>query len=207
MWRAIKQIEQGGTTCQDRAEIFDLHDRLIIALADGAGGRSGGSEAAEMVCRLVREATFTSQLDDAMICAELLGNIDRAVAADIAAGETTAVIAVIRKDEIYGASVGDSGAWWIGTGQPQQDLTHVQRRKPFVGTGVAMAVPFEASVGEGTLLIATDGLLKYTSSERICETVRANDFNVVTEKLIDLVRLKSGALPDDVAVVVCSQRS
>ena len=51
-------------------------------------------------------------------------------------------------------------------------------------------------------MLATDGLLKYTSSERILAVCREHPPEVATQKLIELVRYPSGALPDDVTIIV-----
>jgi len=65
-------------------------------------------------------------------------------------------------------------------------------------------IPFRARPLDGVLLLATDGLLKYTSRERICETVRTLPFHHVPEALINLVRsLGSGTVGDDVAIALC----
>ena len=53
------------------------------------------------------------------------------------------------------------------------------------------------------VLLATDGLLKYTSPDRIMEVCRRNSADEAARQLIELVRYASGALPDDVTVIVC----
>lgn len=96
---------------QDRvwARIFD--DVAIVALADGAGGRAGGGEAAQIV---VREAAKTAQKvrnpRDADFWVRWLQEVDDLIANDAEAGETTAVVAAIGADFVAGASVGDSSA-------------------------------------------------------------------------------------------------
>ena len=66
-----------------------------------------------------------------------------------------------------------------------------------------MSAPFRRAYGEGTLLVATDGLWKYAGPEAICRVVRENDLRAAAKGLVDLVRLRSGALPDDVTVALC----
>jgi serine/threonine protein phosphatase PrpC len=51
-------------------------------------------------------------------------------------------------------------------------------------------------------LLATDGLLKYTSAELILRTCRAHPLEIAAEELIALVRYPSGAFPDDVTVIL-----
>ena len=66
-----------------------------------------------------------------------------------------------------------------------------------------MPVPFSARRFEGTLLLASDGLFNYTSDERISEVAREAEIEPAATHLVELVRLRSGALPDDVSVVLC----
>jgi serine/threonine protein phosphatase PrpC len=112
-----------------------------------------------------------------------------------------------------GASAGDSEAGRIGVdGTLAEDLTRRQRRLR-LGTGAAEPVWFEAAhpLAPGqTLLVASDGLFKYADATRIIQTVAdaatAEPLEPVARRLINLVRLRSGALPDDVAVVLCRRR-
>jgi serine/threonine protein phosphatase PrpC len=107
---------------------------------------------------------------------------------------------------IYGASVGDSGVWVIREGG-YLDLTERQSRKPFIGSGSAWPVAFEyKSTGKEALLLATDGLLKYASPERIIAVCQSPETSEVPRRLIELVRYPSGALPDDVTVIFTNPR-
>ena len=111
-------------------------------------------------------------MSDAEQCVQILRQLDTAISRHPVAGETTCALAVITSDEIFGASVGDSGVWFIEESGAHADLTHAQQRKPLIGSGVAWSVPFRRPDQAGYLLLATDGLLKYTSSQRIIETCR-----------------------------------
>ena len=188
---------------QDRIKILDYGERIVVAAADGAGGRSGGAEAADMALELmIRQATcLTSQSD----CERLLGAVDVAIASDKVAGETTGIIAVLSANAIIGASVGDSGAW-ILDGAGIDDLTRHQVRKPFLGTNGACPAGFTRSALRGTLLVATDGLLKYTSRELIAGVVQNTAIAELPAALVKLVRYPSGALPDDVTIGLCRSK-
>lgn len=91
------------------------------------------------------------------------------------------------------------------------DLTGRQRRKPLLGSGAAVPVGFSATWTAGfsttwtpgTLLIATDGLFKYAPARRVAEIARGADLAAAAEALVEQVRLPSGGLQDDVAVVLC----
>jgi serine/threonine protein phosphatase PrpC len=142
-----------------------------------------------------------STLDGPDSCVDLIQNLDRAVAQDKVAGETTCVVVVVTVDEIFGASVGDSGAWLIDS-SGYVDLTRQQVRKPFVGSGSARPIHFSHKLTNGRrLLLATDGLFKYSSSERITAICRHGSPDEVAKQLIESVRYPSGSLPDDVTVI------
>ena len=72
----------------------------------------------------------------------------------------------------------------------------------------AWPTPFEYKIiGGDSLLLATDGLLEDTSSERIVTVCRDEVASNVPRGLIELVRYTSGALPDDVTVIFASSDS
>ena len=105
-------------------------------------------------------------------------------------------------DEIFGARVGDSGVWWIPENGNHLNLAHAQQRKPFIGSGSALPVSFRHKNQPGNLLLATDGLLKYTSADRIVGICREQPVEVAARQLIELVRYPSGGLPDDVTLIL-----
>jgi serine/threonine protein phosphatase PrpC len=190
----------GNPGNQDRGLVIRDGPRVVLCVADGAGGRSGGAEAAVLATELVRQSA--ERLVNAESCVELLRKLDTAIYKDANAGETTCVVAVATLEEIFGASVGDSGAWLIPATGDHIDLTKGQHRKPFIGSGSAWPVSFLRSREAGCLLLATDGLLKYTSPERVNTVCREHPADVAAQRLIELVRYPSGALPDDVTVIV-----
>jgi len=190
----------GNPENQDRGLVIYDGPRVVLCVADGAGGRSGGVEAAVMATELVRQSA--ERLVNAESCVELLHKLDSTIAKDAFAGETTCVLAVVTMEEIFGASVGDSGAWLIPVRGNHLDLTQGQQRKPFIGSGSAWPVSFRRQRETGWVLLATDGLLKYTSAERINTVCREDAAEVAAQRLIELVRYPSGALPDDVTVIV-----
>ena len=187
----------GNPELQDRLEIFNQGDRVIIALADGAGGISGGAEAAEAWVKLI--SNNLTSLNSPADCHSLLLRADLDIANDPVAGETTALVLAIDNAQIFGASAGDSEAYLFNeTGA--QNLTRGQHRKPFIGSGAADPVPFRFPSPRGVLITATDGLWKYTSLDRIQAELKNPEPETLPDRLADLVRLRSGALQDDIAV-------
>ncbi|HVE40890.1 MAG TPA: serine/threonine protein phosphatase [Planctomycetota bacterium] len=181
-------------------EILRRDGSVLIALADGAGGSAGGAEAAELAVRTILESDAGPDPAAWVMC---LAEVDRRLY-EAGGGETTAVAVFISPDCVVGASVGDSGAWIVYPSR-HENLTGRQQRKPLLGSGVAVPVLFEYREEGGVVLAATDGLLKYTSPEKICEVICRTERELAPGSLIDLVRLRSGSLQDDVAVALCDR--
>ena len=202
-----KLVEAYQKESQDRAEVFEQGSLVAIVVADGAGGTGGGAAAADYMVNRVGEAVGEEpNLLDSRFWCGLLTEADAGLNADSQAGETTAVIAVCSSARIAGASVGDSGCWLL-TSQTMYDLTERQQRKPLLGSGSATPTPFETPFTGGTLLVASDGLLKYTSMEKIRPFAIEGPLNDAVSGLVDLVRLRSGALQDEVAIVLCRKET
>jgi len=206
MFIVAKYIEASGSRGQDRAQVIEHRDGLIIVLADGAGGTSGGAEAADTVVLWAQAyATRTDDIRPAAQWAELLAKADQQIS--INNGQTTGVIVALFEGGISGASVGDSAARIVHPDNGYTHLTANQIHKPLIGTGVARPVPFEHAALSGTLLVASDGLVKYAPHPRLCEAAKGEDLDAAPKRLVDLTRLKSGSLQDDVAVVLCRRAS
>src|SRR5580765_1332795 len=168
MFAASKQIQAGDRELQDRAEFFWCGSHLVLVLADGAGGMGGGAEAAEFIVGKVRKRIASSDLNPESLN-KFLTSLDQEMAAIGAFGETTCVVVVLSDSGVIRASVGDSGAF-VFSETGLENLTANQVRKPFLGSGRATLVSFTRESLDGTLLIASDGLLKYTSLEKIAAT-------------------------------------
>jgi serine/threonine protein phosphatase PrpC len=191
---------------QDRVVIFDYGTTLIVAVADGVGGRVGGAEAAQSAVDHVHDAIRgvdkPALLSKTHFWTQLLTRIDDSLSDDKVAGETTLVALALADNRVTGASVGDSGAWLISH-KDLRVLTEKQRAKPFLGSGAAFPVGFAAKIDDDTLLAATDGLLKYSGEEAICEIVRQYPLAEAPHRLVEMVRLRSGSLWDDTSVALC----
>ncbi|MCP4111998.1 MAG: hypothetical protein GY749_41800 [Desulfobacteraceae bacterium] len=83
------------------------------------------------------------------------------------------------------------------------DLTENQCRKPLLGSGVAVPIPFGLVAVSGDILLGTDGLFKYSLTRDITNALKGENLNQCGETLIGQVRLPSGSFQDDVSVVLC----
>lgn len=197
--RIATLLEQGGRG-EDRLVVEQVDGRDVLAVADGAGGTGAGGAAAELACaQIIAVARCQERGPNRWI--ECLCDIDRAILDSACGGETTAVVVEAAAGWIRGASVGDSAAW-LFTETDLIDLTADQHRKPLMGSGRAEPVGFAVERIAGTLLLASDGLFDYAPVGEIARIVRTARIEDVAARLAERVRLRSGALPDDVAIVV-----
>ena len=190
----VTAIEKYRERCEDRVGVFSSAERTVIVVADGAGGIGSGDVAAETVVREVEAELH--RIHSADEWADVLRQIDLR----IPAGESTAVIVDVRPHGIAGASVGDSEAAIVSGGE-MIDLTVNHNRKPLLGSGVASPISFTHSPLDGVLLVATDGFWSYVKRDRVPAMIAQNDFFAVPRCAIETVRLPSGALWDDIAIV------
>jgi len=185
--------------CEDRVKVIEFDDGVVIAVADGAGGTSAGGQAAETV---IQELTASASLehDQAAWC-----DILRQTDCRVTAGESTCVVVACSLKGITGASVGDSRAWLLENDE-LNDLTRCQVRKPLLGSGAALPVGFTHPPSQGLLLVCTDGFCNYVRKDRLLKDILWIDFAVLARRLVEMVRLPSGELWDDVGIVACRPR-
>ena len=190
----VTATESYRERCEDRVAVIAHDDRTVIVVADGAGGVGSGDLAAESVVREI-ESEYPS-IHSADQWADLLRHIDHR----ISMGESTAVVVDVRPYGIAGASVGDSCAWIINYDQID-DLTRNQNRKPLLGSGNTSPVSFVHAPLDGILLVATDGFFDYSKRDAIPPMIAQSNFYTIAKQCVEMVRLPSGDLWDDVGIV------
>lgn len=183
---------------EDRVSVRDTEAGVCVVLADGAGGVSGGAEAAETVVRYFDAVKAFSE--DSV--ARDLSKIDCQLESGATAGDSTGVVAVLAKDRIFGASVGDSEAIFLPFDGELVDLTKEQRRKPLLGSGAARPISYSCSLQPGVLLVGSDGLFHYAKFPDIISCLAGDSLEAVAGALADLARLPAGGLQDDLSLVV-----
>ncbi|WP_437798976.1 protein phosphatase 2C domain-containing protein [Sorangium sp. So ce693] len=199
-WMRFWSRRVAGSRNEDRLELSCRGDRWTVAVADGAGGLAGGAAAASTAAGAMVALGAERELDPDFWC-ESIRRLDGELEAEPRCGETTLVVVQVSQGELWGASVGDSGALVVEPGG-LVDLTSGQIRKPLVGSGACSPVGIPRRPLTGRLLVATDGLLKYASWATLGALARTGDVQTAVEALIQAVTLPSGNRPDDVAVVL-----
>lgn len=181
---------------QDRARVFECDNGCVVALADGAGGTGNGATAAQVIIDAVGAIVAASGVDWSTLLADLDAD------PRLAGGQSTAVVLALSDTGIVGASVGDSVAWLI-TNSSVVELTDGQDRKPLVGDGCSPFRVMALPLGSGTLLVASDGLHRYAKQSEIAQIAKSPDLTAAARALVELVRLPSGGLQDDISIVLC----
>ncbi len=177
--------------------MFAARDQVVVVLADGAGGTGDGARAAETTLAAV-ETAASGAFDATALLSQLDGELAHV-------GQSTAVVLTVTRDRVYGASVGDSEAWIVRAGDTIE-LSAGQYRKPLIGAG-CIPIAIDAAALDGTLVVASDGLFRYAKRDDIMRIASGADLDVAARALIDGVRLPTGALQDDVAVVLVRPRA
>lgn len=191
MISAAYRVESGGAN-QDRVLVERRGQRTLAIVCDGAGNGGRGGLAADLAVAELARVWREGFVD----WVRALLAVDQLLKREAQGGETTCVVVDISDDgQFRGASVGDSGAWMLSAARTVRDLTASQDRSR-LGSGRAGPKLLKGQL-IGRLVLATDGLLKYIRTADIHASAGRG-----VEALIDSVRLKSGALQDDVAVVL-----
>jgi serine/threonine protein phosphatase PrpC len=203
--------EAGGHAINEDAFMIQAHPSdpgcLLVALADGQGGQAGGGPAARLACQAaLASAARLSVASFAGVGAwtTSLATADQEVCADRDAGLTTLVAFSLYKDQLVGASSGDSAALLLhGDGQTEV-LTARQFKDPPVGSGGALCVPFAAKLkAPWRVLAMSDGVWKYVGWEQVAALATAAGGEKLIEALQAKARLPgSGQFQDDFTLVV-----
>jgi serine/threonine protein phosphatase PrpC len=202
-----KALASSRVSSQDLVGVYERDDFLVIVIADGGGGMRGGEAASRCLLTVVGAAVN----DPGFAIGQTLPWVDLFKATDAAlatnrAGETTGVVVVLGPRGLVGVSAGESEAWVVAP-TAVDNLTVGRQTKQRLGSGRVTPTAFERATLGGVLVIASDGLFKYAATDVIAGIVRNNAIGVAADHLVDLVRLRSGKVTDDVAVVLVCQNA
>jgi serine/threonine protein phosphatase PrpC len=147
----------------------------------------------------VSDATFA--LQDCESWVALFRETDAGLAAN-SAGETTGVVVVFGPRGLVGVSTGDSEAWLVAPTQID-NLTVGQHTEERLGTRRTTPTPFQrAALHDEAVVVASDGLFKFAARDVIARVVRTQAIGLAAKNLVELVKLRSGKVAEDVAVVL-----
>jgi hypothetical protein len=202
----------GGHPANEDAFRVEPHpknpDVLLVAVADGQGGRAGGARAARLAVDTAIEVAgrqeWADLLNNPWQWPDLLRRADEAVRDDPEAGFTTLVgFAAITDCTAVGASCGDSAVLLAESGRSEL-LTARQFKNPPVGSGDATFVSFSGwPDSQGVLLAMTDGVWKYAGWEAVKEAARMLRGQELIDAIAARARLpRSGEFQDDFTLVV-----
>lgn len=190
-------IQAAGTPCRDRISWVRHGQRVVFALADGEDKPIGGDFAAEYVIKgALKYAGKVHRPLPPEEWLEIFANLDEQLERE-PTGETRLVVVDTDGQALTGACVGDVMGALITDGA-FVDFTKERVKQPLLGSGRATPRGFEAIFGDATLLMASDGLIKYTSEPLMREAARGFDAQAVA----NLVHLPGGRLMDDTAVLL-----
>lgn len=198
----VQARASGRSRSQDSVGIFERNETVVVVVADGGGGMRGGEDASRCLVTVVASAVsdLGFELESVQPWIDLFKATDIALAAN-GAGETTGLVVALGARGLVGVSAGDSEAWVV-TPTAVQDLTVGQQTKQRFGSSRATPTSFQRPTLGGVLLIASDGLFKYAAIEVIARIIRNNPMSTAADLLVDLVRLRSGKVADDVSIVL-----
>lgn len=211
---------------EDRFVVRESDGLLLMAVADGVGGEEGGeiaadaaiTEVAERFFAAPRERTIEDRLGDAFRDA----NTAVLRAADSSGNRhaaATLVAAVVARDHLVVANLGDSRAYLLRDGSPRQltedhsgEMAHAITR--FVGDprGVQPDVFVEELRPGDRLILCSDGLTRHVSDDEIAaagtgamqvaskDARRPGAADAVVDTLISLANSRGGE--DNVTVVL-----
>ena len=187
----------------DHVVIRQFDDRLVMVLADGAGGMGGAAQAARFACERAIEMAAHAPAD-ARVWAERLSIIDTELAGSVHGGQTTLVVAEAWREMVRGASVGDSRAWLLSLSDEPVELTEEQARKPLLGSGHAKPCGFGAlGLEKRRLLMVSDGVYRHAELDTIFEMASLRLITVSPYLVLDAVAPRRGEVHDHMALALC----
>ena len=198
MFTATSHLQQKSNTGEDSLILIEKEKTIWFCVADGAGGTGSGAMASQYISNAFGELTSMQELTQPDDFESFLRKIDLELMAENTGGESTAVMGIVKSGMVIGASVGDSEAWLFNI-KYELGITDHQNLKPLLGSGKAIPIGFGPIELDKHLLVASDGLFKYTELSKL--RTKLNGVTVAAE-LAELSALPSGAYQDDVSVIL-----
>ena len=195
--RSSVRVEQAGSRGEDRAVIYPFADSTTVVLADGAGGTTGGAEAADLLI-----TTLAKPLPPVPValCDALL-EADTALDTDRFSGTAACALLCFDNKTLAGAVVGDVDVFRI-SGDSIESLVEHRDVKSTLGRNECWPASFEMHRATMRVLLCSDGLWKYIKRKNIVRAASIADLDTAADALVNETRLPNGTLQDDVSVVL-----
>lgn len=191
---------------EDQIEVFDINDIHYFVLCDGAGGYGNGLEASKTAIKHIKEYLISNSPCE--ISAKLPLLLSSAISSACLnltvknIGQTTVILVAINNEgDIFGASVGDSKAKYYS-----DNIFYLTAHQNKIRAGdLCIPVSFETKSREGkTLLVmGSDGLWDYISSDYLDAILSAGDHNETINSAYDQVT--KIAVFDDFSMLIVEQ--
>jgi protein phosphatase len=199
---------------EDRYLVREERDIVLLAIADGVGGSSGGEIAADAALAELGARFFAAPPDRAPsdALAEAMRDANAAVlkAADTSGhrdAATTIVAAAVRADEAVIGNLGDSRAYLIRDGVCRQltadhagAMEHAITRFAGDPRGIQPDIFVETLRRNDRILLCSDGLTRHVTPEEIASVAGGEDVRTAASALVELANARGGE--DNVTVVL-----
>jgi len=175
-------------------------DQALVAVSLGDPSVPQGVVAAQHVVRVALEHPAAPSAE---ALAGRLREADHQVRALAAPGLASGAVLAVRPGRIEGASVGDLSVWCFSLEGRRVELTAMENHRPLLGSGEAQVVPFKTTFAGGTVVVACDAVWQLAGIDAIAEVARSGrPIADLTEAIVDLSRLETGALVAPVGLAV-----
>lgn len=214
-------------------------DIAFAVVCDGMGGANAGDVASQTAVKTISEYIINSYrrkitirdflkiLKNALISANITLYDMASKQEELKGMGTTAVVAVVKGNEVAIAHVGDSRIYLIndeitqltrdhsvvqtliesGEITPEDAAQHPRKNVITRALGVEEDVAVDTAElvlqDNETLLLCTDGLTNFVKTEDILKTFKENDISLVPEKLIELANAGGGG--DNITAVTLTK--
>ncbi|MBR5222737.1 MAG: Stp1/IreP family PP2C-type Ser/Thr phosphatase [Clostridia bacterium] len=214
-------------------------DIAFAVVCDGMGGANAGEVASQTAVKIISEyiinsyrkkmsiGDFTKVLKNALTSANITLFDMASKDENLKGMGTTAVVVVIKGNEVAYAHVGDSRLYLItdeitqitrdhsivqtliesGEITPEDAVKHPRKNVITRALGAMEDVAVDTGemvLGEGqTLLLCTDGLTNFAPGDAILKTFKENDISFVPEMLVNLANAGGGG--DNITVVTLTK--
>lgn len=176
-------------------------NRLLVCIADGAGGYPDGLKASRTACETAMRFCHDRSWQELLIPStwDWIFRETDSVVGNVCDGRTALLTFALDKSSLTGGSVGDSKLFFHD-GLSILDLTERQKIKPVIGAGSGFATFFHCENPNGRVYAMTDGVWKYCGFKQIEGSINI-PIETVPGKLRQNCELKSGELPDDFSII------